>query len=217
MIIQFRLGDHQKFRPRIDDITIQGRVHAAQMPIRRAVWRLNGSGPEAFRVEPTHDLLFRLGSDGRSWPTPVDWRTGYKESAAGLRLKSLGDFTLELPISHAGLRAGPNQVEVEVEDHGKVVDRATVSFDWDPTAVELPLDLTDLSRFTNIFEVGQQVNGNFEVRPERNCIRSLTPADPDSLLVLGFPMGKPGGHLPHHVPRTLEGQIPGPERLLCAQ
>jgi hypothetical protein len=187
VIIEFHLGRRQRFRPRIDDITVQGRVHAAQMPVRRALWRLNGAGPAPFRVEPTPDLLFRLGSDGRSWPTPVDWRTGYKETAAGLRLKSLGDFNIEVPISHPSLKPGINKLEVEIEDHGKVVDRGTVELEWDPTPVPLPLDLSNLSTTNDISEVGQQVNGCFEVVPERNCIRSATPADPDSLLILGSP------------------------------
>lgn len=189
MIIQFRLGTRLRFRPRIDDLTIQGRVHAAQMPVRRAVWRLNGSDAVPFRVEPTPDLLFRLGSDGRSWPTPIDWRTGYKESAAGLRLKNLGDFNLEIPTAHPELREGRNVVEVEIEDHGKVVDRASLELDWDATPISLPLDLSNLTIFEHIFDLGQQVNGNFEIDQAQNLIRSSTPADPDSLLLLGSPHG----------------------------
>lgn len=183
MIIDFPQGDLQGFRPRIEDITIQGRLHAGQYPIRRASWSVNGADAESFYLEEVPDLLLRAGREGRWRATPIDWRAGYKDSPAGLRLKRLGDFTLEIPT--ALLKPGPNTVDVEVEDHGKDIARAQVQVDWDPTPIAFPLDLTDLSSFATVQDVGQPINGRFEIDRANNSIRASTPADPDSLLILG--------------------------------
>jgi hypothetical protein len=168
----------------LDDVTIRGRVHAAQFPIRRANYRVNDADPVAFYVDPIADLQL-LSGPGQWWPSPIDWRTGYKDSPAGLRLKRLGDFVLEIPIDH--LVPGDNTVTVEVEDHGKDVDATSLAVTWNPAPVPLPLDLSDLNRYTDVQDVGQVVNGRWELDRPANLIRCHTPADPDSLLLLGSP------------------------------
>ncbi|MFN8451541.1 MAG: hypothetical protein U0521_23885 [Anaerolineae bacterium] len=187
MIIEFVYGERQQFRYRHQDINIIGRLHAAAMPVRRATYRLNDSAPVAFYVEHVPDLSLRAGANGGWYATPIDWRIAYKDSRAGLRLKRLGDFNIEIPIDSPELVTGQNRVRVEIEDHGKIVDRAAVEFSWDPTPVPLPLDLSDLSGYRDVQELAQVADGLFAIDPARNVIHAETPADPDSLLLLGSP------------------------------
>lgn len=189
MHIQFRYGPVQRFRLRYEDITIGGTARAAQLPIRRASWRLNDGPRVPLYVESVPDLVLRAGRGGGWFASPVDWRVGYKDSPAGLRLKELGDFTVEIPVRAPELRAGANRVEVEVEDHGKVVDRAAVEFEWDPRPVELPVRIDDVARWGGIQDVVQVVDGAFDLDPERNAIASRAPVAPDALALLAAPAG----------------------------
>lgn len=189
MIIDFPLGLDQRFRRRTDDVTIQGRLHAAQFPIRQAAWQLNGGNAVHLYIEHVPDILLRAGRNGSWHATPVDWRTGYKDSPAGLRLKRLGDFVVEIPIDSSDLRAGSNELRIDIEDHGKTSASRSMRFDWDPTPVPLALDLSDLSDALGIQDIGQIINGSFTVDRATNSIVSATPADPDSLLLVGSPHG----------------------------
>jgi hypothetical protein len=47
--------------------------------------------------------------------------------------------------------------------------------------------LRDLTRFSEIQEVGQALNGAFELDPKHNVIRSCAPVAPDAFLTLGSP------------------------------
>lgn len=60
-------------------------------------------------------------------------------------------------------------------------------FAWDPTPVTLPIELTDLSKLSDIQSIGQVVDGRFAVDPERNAIVSVTPVVPDALCLLAAP------------------------------
>ena len=147
------------------------------MPLRRATYRLNG-GPEArFYVEELPE------------PPGLDWRFQYKSTPARLRLKSPGDFNIELPVTAAELAVGPNRVTIEIEDAAGVRQRLDAEFTWDRRPAPLPLDLSDLSRFSHVQEIGQVVNGAFEVDPARNVVRPRAPVAPDALLLLGPPAG----------------------------
>lgn len=185
MEISFVYGTRQRFRHRYEDVTIAGRVAAAASPVRRASWRLNDATPVPLYVEHVPDVYLRAGRDGSWFMTPIDWRVGYKDSPAGLRLKELGEFCVEIPVAHPGLVAGRNEVEVEVEDHGKVVERAGMAFEWDPRPVELPLDLTDPSGVDDVQSIGQVVTGRWRVDREHSSIESVAPVAPDALLLLG--------------------------------
>jgi len=173
--IALTYGTSQRFRGRCADITIPGRV-AASMPLAQAVWRLNDGPPVDFYVE-------RAPDDG------VDWRFAYKASPARLRLPRLGDFTIEIAVDHPELRDGANRLAVDVEDGRGRVGRLEAVFAWDPRPVPLPLDLRDLSRFDDIQEIGQVVNGAFDLDRAANVIRARAPVAPDALLVLGSPHG----------------------------
>ena len=62
-------------------------------------------------------------------------------------------------------------------------------FDWDPRPLPLSLNLQDLSRYQSVQEVGQAVNGAFDLDRERNAICSRLPVGSDSLLLIGSPHG----------------------------
>ena len=67
-----------------------------------------------------------------------------------------------------------------------------MAFDWDPRPLALPLDLRDLTRFDDIQEIGQVINGAFDLDRRQNVIRSRAPVAPDALLLLGSPHGSQG-------------------------
>ena len=189
MIIDFALGNNQEFKYRLDDITILGRVHNAAFPIRRSTWRLNGGQSSGFYIDSVPNILLRAGQSGAWHATFIDWRVEYKESKAGLRLRDLGQFNIEIPADSPSLRTGGNELTVEVEDFGKNVTASVMRFSWDPNPVTLPLDLTDLRARSSIQEVGQCVNGLFELLASQGTIRAVTPVAPDALLLLGSPFG----------------------------
>ena len=70
---------------------------------------------------------------------------------------------------------GANRLIIEVEDAEGKIEETPLSFSWDPRPLPLPLDLSDLSRFSHIQEVGQIVNGAFDLDIVQNVIRSRAP------------------------------------------
>ncbi len=166
-------GVSQEFRFRLDDITIPGVVNNLQSRPEKAVYRLNNAPEQPFYVEPVHD-------EG------VDWLNGYKTSPGELRCRHFGEFCVEIPTTSPALVAGPNRLELEVVC-GKVSATKVISFLWDPAALPNQLDLRDLSGFSSIQQVGQVVNGAFDLDKPANLIRSRAPVAPDALLVLGSP------------------------------
>lgn len=183
MSISFTYGSDQRFWARTGDLTFPGRLNGAT-PVRAASWRLNGGDGAPLYVEATPNISL-LPTPNGFVATPIDWRYQYKLSPAALRLWQLGDFNVEIPVDHPGLRAGANELVVEVEDRWKERHAGAVRFTWDPVAPPLPLDLRDLTAFETIQDVGQVVDGAFDLDRERNVIRSRTPVAPDNLLVLG--------------------------------
>ena len=174
MGIRLTYGQRQTFRFRNRDVTIRGQLDAAEHPLHRAEYRLNAGPAVPFYVEAVPD-------DG------VDWVNGYKTSPAELRCRELGEFCIEIPVTATELRAGANRVAIAIEDAAGTGHATELTFDWDPTPLPLPLDLTDLSRFRHVQEVGQMVNGAFDLDREQNCIRSRAPVAPDAFLILGSP------------------------------
>jgi hypothetical protein len=176
MTIRLTYGTRQRFRHRHHDITIRGQVDGLEPPVRRAGYRLNDGNATPFYVEeiPDHG---------------IDWVAGYKASPAELRCRDLGEFCIEIPIGADDLRAGANQLAVRVEDAAGRARTATLAFDWDPRPLPLPLDLRDLTRFDDVQEIGQTINGAFDLDRGQNVIRSRAPVAPDALLVLGSPHG----------------------------
>ena len=176
MAILLTYGAEQCFRYRTADLNFMGRVVRAAYPLKTSVYSLN-HGPEVyFYVEHIPD-------------PGIDWTYQYKDSPAVNRLKDLGDFNVELPIDTPGLREGENVLALRVEDADGHIFNKTVTFIWNPEPVRLPLNLSDLSNFTHIQEVGQVVNGAFDLDKHLNVIRSRAPVYPDVLLVLAAPHG----------------------------
>ena len=166
-------GERQPFRLRLQDIHVRGHVDAPP-PFQTSTYRLNDGPPTPFYVEQVPDQ-------------GTDWRFQYKNSPARLRLPRTGDFTIEIPVDAGELRAGSNHLTIEIVDASGRAERAALELTWDPAPVPLPLDLTDLSTVRRVQEIGQVVNGAFDVDPEQNVIRSRAPVAPDALLVLGSP------------------------------
>lgn len=168
-------GTKQLFRFRHHDIVLRGMLDDAVPPVR-ARYRLNDGDERPFHVEELPDI-------------GTDWVNGYKKTPAELRCKELGDICIEIPATDGALRASQNRLVLRTEDAAGHRHELTVTFDWDPTPLPLPLDLRDLTRFTEIQEVGQALNGAFDLDRKRNLIRSRAPVAPDAFLVLGSPHG----------------------------
>ena len=172
MEISLPYGFRQQFRRRYDTITVRGEIFASAFPIRRATFRLNGGDPRPFYVEQTPD-------------PETDWVHGYKKTPAELRCREQGEFVVEIPADDPALAAGHNTLALAIEDQAGEIGNVEIALDWDPTPLPLPIDLRDLRRFSHIQEVGQAVNGFFDLDRDLNVIRSRAPVAPDALLVLG--------------------------------
>src|SRR2546428_6789348 len=106
------------------------------MPLRRATYRLNG-GPEVrFYVEELPE------------PPGLDWRFQYKSTPARLRLKSPGDFNIDLPVTAAKLPVGPNRVTTGIENAVGHREPSAAGLQCDGRQAPLLLDLSELSRFS---------------------------------------------------------------------
>jgi hypothetical protein len=169
--IRFTYGENQVYRRRTNLVTIRGEVDGLRPPVTRAVFSLNGSDDRPFYVEA-------LADEG------VDWLNGYKATPAELRCRHLGEFVIEIPVECADLRPGSNTIVVTVADHAGV-RTSGMAFTYDPTPPTLPLDLANLRPWSSIQEVGEVVNGAFDLDRAANVIRSRAPVAPDALLVIG--------------------------------
>ena len=173
MTIALVYGTTQQFRYRHRDINILGHIDAA-LPLRRSVYSLN-RGPEVtFYVKPP----------------PDEDRTGRQKKGPSInRLEHDGDFNIEIPVAAPELEPGDNAIEIEIEDGNGETESLDMRFTYAPAPLPLPLDLTDLSQVENIQEIGQIVDGAFDVDPVQNVIRSRAPVGSDIVLVLGSPHG----------------------------
>jgi hypothetical protein len=174
MTIRLVHGNEQRFRFRCPDITIRGRIEDRKMPIVAAGVTLNGSASRPLYVEQDPDA-------------GVDWVHAYKATPAELRCREQGEFCIEIAAIDPALREGSNDLQIWARDSSGQQEKKTLHFHWDPDPLPLPLDLRDLSRFSHIQDVGQAVNGAFDLDRDMNVIRSRSPVAPDALLVLGSP------------------------------
>lgn len=172
MPIRLTYGRDQIFRRRHADITILGRIVDAAFPAVEATFTLNGSPARDFYVEQEPD-------------PGIDWLNGYKQSPSELRCRDQGEFCIEIPVDDPALETGANSLAIRVSDAAEDAHEAVLGFDWDPSPPALPVDLRDLSGFASVQQIGQAVNGAFELDRDAGVIRSRGPAAPDSLLVIG--------------------------------
>lgn len=176
MRLRLTYGTKQQFKYRTRDINLVGRVLEVKYPLKRSHYHLNSQDPIHFRVEDVPD-------------PGIDWTYEYKDSPAVNRLKDLGDFNIEIPVAESELKEGDNRLVIELEDAEGDKVSETVHFSWDPAPLPVELDLSDLTKYSSIQEVGQVVNGAFDVDPILNLIRSRAPVYPDALCVIGSPHG----------------------------
>lgn len=175
-MIELPYGARQSFRHHHSDVNIVGSF-LGPVPVQSATWQLNAARPEAFWVEPFD-------------ATSIDFSYQYKpESPSRLRLPNLGDFNVEIPVSHQALLSGLNVLRLVVRDAEGDEHTASVDLSWDPRPVPQDLDLDDLSEIRSPQDVGQVVDGRWDVDPILNVIRTRAPVSPDSLLLLGPPQG----------------------------
>lgn len=173
MTIRLTHGRQQTFRYRHADITIRGNIDAMAFPVG-ATFALNGGSKRELYVEQEKD-------------PGIDWVNAYKASPAELRCRDQGEFCVEIAMDDDALIAGDNHVTINVVDSDGRTTEAAMRFRWNPEPLPLPLDISDLSHFSDIQEVGQSVNGAFDLDHDLNVIRSRSPVAPDALLVIGSP------------------------------
>lgn len=168
-------GTRQRCRLRHHDIVIRGLLDDLSPP-GRVTLSLNGGPGRNVYLEQTPD-------EG------TDWVNGYKSTPAELRCRDLGEFCVEIPVTDPALKRGANILDLRSEDAAGRQYHCRVELEWDPTPVALPLDLSDLSRFADIQDVGMALNGAFDLDRHANVIRSRAPVAPDAFFVIGSPNG----------------------------
>jgi len=166
-------GNRQTFRYRCEDIHIPG-FTALALPVRRSEWWLNGGPSAHFYVERQ-----ATAADPPQYP----WNT--RTPAVNRLRELLGHFNIEIPVASPQLRPGRNHFALAIEgDDGQRAD-LEAEFSWDPKAVGLPLDLSDLSKTASIQDIGQVVDGLWDLDKGRNAILTRAPVGHDALLLLG--------------------------------
>ncbi|NER20892.1 MAG: hypothetical protein F6J96_09305 [Symploca sp. SIO1C2] len=175
-MIQLFYGNQQQFRFRHNDINILGQSDT-KLPVKRSVYRLNNGLAVHFYVEPEPEP----GESKYPWGA---------HTPSVLRLNGRrGHFNIEIPINCPELQAGGNNLSIEIEDMSGKVEMLDAEFQWNPQPLPLPLSLSDLSVYQSIQEIGQVLNGAFDIDYDKNVIRSRIPVVSDSLLLLGSPYG----------------------------
>ena len=174
-MIQLLYGNQQQFRFRHNDINILGNSDA-KLPVKNSGYRLNGSSPIYFYIEPEVDDL-----------QSKQKKYCYEARTPSInRLRELpGHFNIEIPINSPELKEGWNSIRIEIEDRKGKFEVLEAEFHWDSRPISLPLELNDLSKYNHIQEIGQVVDGAFYFDPEKNIIRSRSPVADDSLFLLG--------------------------------
>jgi hypothetical protein len=177
--LHFFYGTRQVFRRRHGDVNILGRA-ALPLPVRRSEWSLNGAAPVHFYIER---------DPGPEAPARYPW--GTRTPAVNRLRDDPGAFNIEIPVGHPALREGENRLSVAVEGQDCTRAEAEVSFTWDPVPVPLPLRSAGWSADMPVQEVGQAVDGIWEIEaaPEgggaQAALRPRPPAGHDILFILG--------------------------------
>ncbi len=166
-------GKSQQFQFRLDDLTFPGVINGLADIPKISVFSLNNGPRIPFYVEAVRD-------EG------TDWLNGYKKTPGELRCRHFGEFCIEISRNNPELLEGNNRLELEVVD-GDDSASEIIDFEWNPVTLPENIDLSDLSRFSCVQEVGQIVNGAFDLDRAANLIRSRAPVAPDALLVIGSP------------------------------
>ena len=135
-MIQLLYGNRQQFRFRHHDINILGSLDA-KLPVRNSVYRLNGSSPIHFYVEPEFD-------DAKLQHHSYPYNT-HTPSINRLRERP-GHFNIEIPVNASRLQEGWNNIRIEIEDRKGKQELLEAEFFWDSRPITLPLELNNLSK-----------------------------------------------------------------------
>ncbi len=168
-------GNRQTFRYRCEDIHLPGFTTLA-LPARRSEWQLNG-GPRV------HFFVEREATAADPPKYPFNARTPAVNRLRGLP----GHFNIEIPADSPQLRSGSNHIALAIEGDDRRHAELDAEFSWDPKAVGLPLDLSDLSKMVSIQDIGQVVDGLWDLDKDRNAVTTRAPVGHDALLLLGGP------------------------------
>ncbi|MEM6582967.1 MAG: hypothetical protein AAF699_16925 [Pseudomonadota bacterium] len=174
-MIQLHYGDAQRFQRRHADINLLGYLNAP-LPAIESQYRLNRGQATHFYIEP------------------LEKRTDLPIYADGLRTAGChrlrhrpGWFNIEIPINCSELLVGWNSIEILINDAHQIRHSLTARFHWNPVPPSFPLHFQDLSHIQSIQDIGQAVNGLFEIDRTQNTIRPVHPVGADVLLLLGPP------------------------------
>jgi len=163
--LRLTYGTEQYFKYRHKDINILGSFTGIPTEV---TYQLNGGATVSFYIK---------GMDPG------------KDKISRNRLFKEGDFNIEIPVDSKDLQEGQNQLDIEIIDSENQPHQQGVIFEWDPEPVALPLDLSNLAAYSKVQQLGQIVNGTFEIDREKNVIRTSQPVAKDVLLLLGSPLG----------------------------
>jgi hypothetical protein len=173
-MIHLFYGNRQQFQFRHGDINILGRTNAS-LPVGRSQYRLNDATPIHFYIEPETSP----GEGKYAWNC---------KTPSIFRLRDCpGSFNIEIPLDSPILEEGWNRIAIEIEDLDGTVDTLAAEFHWNARPLASPIHLTDFTSYETIQEIGQVVNGLFEIDRQRNSIVSCKPVGADILLLLGSP------------------------------
>lgn len=171
--VRFFYGKRQIFRRRYGDINILGKT-SLQVPARASVWSLNDTSPVHFYIEREPEA----DGDAR-----YPWNT---RTPAVNRLRDTpGAFNIEIPDDHPALQEGENYLRVIIEGLDGTCAEDDMTFLWDPTPIALPLASSDWSTEASVQEIGQAVDGQWEVDRDTATLRSQAPVGHDVLFVVG--------------------------------
>lgn len=158
--ITLHYGNQQLFRNRNRDINISGRFNN-MATATYAYYTLNKKDSNIFYIKSTNKQLDQISKNR-------------------LRHKC---FNIEIPTNSPALKIGQNIVDIYIGDR-KNDYHCIMSFDWSNELVPLPLDIIDLSKYSSIQNIGQAINGKWEIDKQKNVIRSIHPPQ-DALFLLG--------------------------------
>jgi hypothetical protein len=147
------------------------------LPVLRSEYRLNGGPPSNFYLEDS--------TNG----TRTKYPYGAKSAAINRLRGRPGHFNIEIAIDDPHLQVGKNELQILIEGARRDRECLEVGFDWDPRPIKLPIKLLALKGHENVQDIGQAVNGVWEVVRGDGTICANAPVGADSLFLLGSPHG----------------------------
>lgn len=174
-MIQLHYGSRQRFERRHSDINILGQLQAP-LPALTSSYRLNGADAVHFYIEPVE-----ANSD------PLIYPHGLRTPGCHRLRHRPGEFNIEIPADCPHLIRGWNEIEISAVDAAQAPHSCSARIHWNPATPRLPIHLQNMMGVPSVQDIGQVVNGLFEVDYTHNVIRSVNPVGSDALFLLGPP------------------------------